>query len=103
PRRLLARDFVLHQRDADRPVRIDRAHARMDRGDRPLRRSARADHDVADRELALIVRNVYVERRRAQIAVANVGDDADDGPPRRNLAFLVEAMTAQSLADSGPA
>ena len=63
PGRLLARDFVTHQRDADRPVRVHRAQARMNRGDRGRRRSARADHDVADRELRLIVRYVYVERR----------------------------------------
>ena len=99
PGRLLARDFVTHERDADRPVRVHRAQARVNRRDGGLRRSARADDDVADRELRLIVRDVDIERRRAEVAVPHVGDNADDGPPRRHNAFFVEAMTAQFLAD----
>ena len=55
PGRLLARDLVRHQRDADGPVRIHRTQARVNRSDRVLRRSVRADDDVVDRKLRLIV------------------------------------------------
>src|SRR5205823_11105887 len=74
-----------------------RAQACVNCRDGGLRRSARADDDVAHRELGLIVRDVNVERRRAQVAVPHVGNDADHGPPRseehtselQSLAYLV--------------